>query len=82
MQLRKYEEAIRLCEQTLNFAEKNVSELDARKQFGNVDSSQEYSSAKIWRYHLMSKSYFYMGRLELALDLLDQLEQVGSLKEK
>jgi len=68
LQLRKYEEAIQLCEQSTV----------------NVDGSgcESYSAVRLWRWYLISKCYFHLGRLEAALDLLQKLEQVGSIKDK
>ncbi|KAK6244223.1 hypothetical protein QUC31_010632 [Theobroma cacao] len=80
--LKKYEEAIQLCEQSLYVAEKNFSKGETDNQLASIDGSGCYSIAMLWRWHLMSKSYFYMGKLEKALDLLQQLEQVGSVKDK
>ena len=82
LQLRKYEEAIQLCEQSLYVAEKNFSKAEIDNQLASIDGSGCYSIAMLWRWHLMSKSYFYMGKLEKALDLLQKLEQVGSMKDK
>lgn len=79
--LRKYEEAIQLCEQSLDVAEKNFSKAETDDHLARKDGSGCYSIAMLWRWHLMSKSYFYMGKLEKALDLLQKLEQVGSMKD-
>lgn len=83
-QLRKYQEAIQLCEQTLDVAEKNFA-LE-RTDKGSVDvkasGSIRCSPARLWRWHLISKSYFCLGKLEVALDLLQKLEQLGSLIDK
>lgn len=68
LQLRRYEEAIRLCEQSMAFAERNFS-------------GCEINQVKLWRWFFISKSHFHLGRLEAALDLLEKLEKVGSTKE-
>lgn len=75
-QLRKYEEAIQLCEQTLPVAEKNFASMLA------ANGSVTYSLARLWRWRLISQSYFCIGKLEVALDLLQKLEQVGSISDK
>ncbi|OMO51123.1 Tetratricopeptide TPR-1 [Corchorus capsularis] len=80
--LRKYEEAIELCEQSLYVAEKNFAKSEADHQLASIDDSGCYSIAVIWRWHLMAKSYFYMGKLEKALDLLQKLKQIESMKDK
>ncbi|KAJ6700031.1 HEAT SHOCK PROTEIN DNAJ WITH TETRATRICOPEPTIDE REPEAT-CONTAINING PROTEIN [Salix purpurea] len=37
---------------------------------------------RAWRWHLISKSNFYLGKLEVALDLLEKLERMGSISYK
>uniref|UniRef100_A0A2N9FIS3 J domain-containing protein n=1 Tax=Fagus sylvatica TaxID=28930 RepID=A0A2N9FIS3_FAGSY len=79
--LRKYEEAIQQCEQSLNFAEKNFASLStAAKMEGS--GCESYSTVRLWRWCLISRCYFHLGRLEAALDLLQKLEKVGSIKNK
>ncbi|GLT88176.1 hypothetical protein SLE2022_062110 [Rubroshorea leprosula] len=80
--IRKYEEAIQLCEQTLYIAEKNSIEVGTENHIVNMDGSGCYSHAKLWRWNLMAQSYFCMGRLETALDLLLKFENVGSMRTK
>jgi DnaJ family protein C protein 7 len=81
LQLRKYEEAIQQCEQSLNFAEKNFASLStAAKMEGS--GCESYSTVRLWRWCLISRCYFHLGRLEAALDLLQKLEKVGSIKNK
>lgn len=65
LQLRRYEEAVQLCEQSLFFAERNFAPLN---------------NVRLWRWFFISKSYFHLGRLEAALDLLEKLEEVESTK--
>ncbi|XVE75558.1 hypothetical protein DITRI_Ditri12bG0103100 [Diplodiscus trichospermus] len=79
--LRKYEETIQLCEESLHVAEKNFSEAETDSQLASIDRSGCYSIAMLWRWHFMSKSYFYMGKLEKALELLQKHQQAGSLKD-
>ncbi|CAK9187686.1 unnamed protein product [Ilex paraguariensis] len=76
--LRKYEEVIQLCEQTLNSAGSNTLTTRACQSV-NLDSSdlQRSSSFRLWRWSLIVKSYFHLGRLEEALDFLKKQE--GSL---
>ncbi|KAI3514411.1 hypothetical protein L1887_12792 [Cichorium endivia] len=59
--LGKHKEVVQLCEQTLDTAEKNF---DCK------------NSIKLWRWNLISKSYFHLGRLEMALDLIQKHEQL------
>lgn len=37
---------------------------------------------KFWRWNLIMKSYFHLGRLEKALDMLQKLEKVETFEEK
>lgn len=62
IQLRMYDEVIQLCEQTLDIAEKN--------------SCNPKGDVKLWRWHLQSKSHYRLGRLDLALDLIEKQEKV------
>ncbi|KAF2308155.1 hypothetical protein GH714_035935 [Hevea brasiliensis] len=82
--LRKYEEVIQLCEQTLCAAEKNFISSGTNDQFVDKDDSRtdSHSFVRSWRWCLISKSYFYLGRLEAALDLLEKSEQMGSISDK
>ncbi|KAL4571734.1 hypothetical protein LXL04_018499 [Taraxacum kok-saghyz] len=42
-----------------------------------LDSSEKnFSTVSLWRWNLMSKSYFHLGRLEMALDLIEKHEQL------
>ncbi|KAK9218453.1 hypothetical protein WN943_007090 [Citrus x changshan-huyou] len=67
--LRKYEEALQLCEQTLPDAEKNFASVLTDN--GSVTDSL----ARLRRWRLISKSYFCTGKLEVAIDLLQKLER-------
>ncbi|KAF8403744.1 hypothetical protein HHK36_011848 [Tetracentron sinense] len=82
--LQKYDEVIQLCEQTLDSAEKNSTSINFDGQLAIVDGSEcvKNSHVRLWRWCLISKSHFYLGRLEEALDLLEKLEQMGSISEK
>ncbi|XAR60345.1 hypothetical protein NMG60_11033675 [Bertholletia excelsa] len=82
--LRKYEDLIQLCEQTLVSAEMNCSTISSDGHSTNMDCSdmQKISSFRLWRWHLITKSYFYLGRLEEALDFLKKQEgSVSSTRE-
>ncbi|KAL6138056.1 hypothetical protein ACLB2K_063342 [Fragaria x ananassa] len=79
--LRRYEEAIQLCEHSMCFAEKNFSSLNS---VVNMDGAgcEDHPYARLWRWFFISKSYFHLGRFEAALNLLEKLEQVGSIKNR
>ncbi|CAK9183829.1 unnamed protein product [Ilex paraguariensis] len=81
--VRKYNEAIQLCEETIDIAEKNFSTVGSANQSANMDDSEcKESSVRLWRWQLMSKCYFYLGKLDAALDLIEKLEQLRSTKNK
>ncbi|CAN8286985.1 unnamed protein product [Cochlearia groenlandica] len=64
--IRKYKEVIELCENTLQTAERNSS------------LRSKHHSLIVWRWNMTSKSHFYLGNLELALDILKKLQQMES----
>lgn len=81
--LRKYEEVIHLCEQTLGFAEKNFPGTDTANQLSNANGCMgSNSDIKVWRWRLMSKSYFHMGRLEASLEIIKKQELLRSIDHK
>lgn len=63
---------IELCEQTLHSAEKNVRS----NHLSNVDDFESINSPRLWRWRLMLKSHFHLGRLEVALDLIEKQEEL------
>ncbi|VFQ72255.1 unnamed protein product [Cuscuta campestris] len=65
--LRMYDEAIKLCEQTLDIAEKNYVCLSME----NINDT-----LRLWRWRIMSKSYYHLGKLEAALHLIEKQEQL------
>ncbi|XP_024984367.1 uncharacterized protein LOC112520288 isoform X1 [Cynara cardunculus var. scolymus] len=65
LMLRRYEQAIQMCEQTLSSAE--------------MDTPRSSSS---WRPSLIVKSYFYLGRLEEALEFIKKQESSGHITER
>lgn len=74
--LRKYDDVVKLCEQSLKFAEKHFGALGVNRLSDMVDSKCGGNSAvRLWRFFMMAKSYFCMGRLEEALELLEKIEQ-------
>lgn len=73
LMLGKYEELIRLCEQTLVSAERNHGADDA--------SDMESSDAlRLWRWRFIIKSYFCLGRLEDVLDFLNKQENSAKIR--
>ncbi|GMP87840.1 hypothetical protein CsSME_00040052 [Camellia sinensis var. sinensis] len=83
--LRKYEEMIQLCEQTLGSAEMNCfAVVSADGHITNLDSSdvRKPPSFRLWRWRLIIQSYFYLGRLEEALEFLKKQEESVSTTEE
>ncbi|XP_047318176.1 uncharacterized protein LOC124921546 [Impatiens glandulifera] len=64
--LRRYEEVVQLCESTIDFAGRNFTAIHSK------DDSENMDDVIIWRWILISKCHFHMGKLELALDVLEQ----------
>ena len=75
---------ILLCEQTLEVAEKNSTLSCANRQSPNMKDSDflENYSFRIWRYSLIFKSNFYLGKLEEALNFLGNQEKWRSMVDK
>lgn len=76
-QMRRYEEVIELCEQTLGSAERNSYPIDASDQSSNLDGSKlsKYCYFRMWRCRITLKSHFHLGRLEDGLSLLEKQEE-------
>ncbi|XP_020982162.1 uncharacterized protein LOC107492642 [Arachis duranensis] len=79
--LQRYGEAIQLCEQSRCLAEKNFDMANSTDNL-NISTSDSYASVKLWRSSLISKCYFHLGRLETSLNILEKLQQVGSVNDK
>ncbi|KAK7396218.1 hypothetical protein VNO78_17067 [Psophocarpus tetragonolobus] len=77
----KYDAAIQLAEQSQHLAEKNFF---LAKTAENCDCSlcDSYSSVKLWRWSLISKCYFHLGRLEASLNVLEKLQHVVTSTDK
>ncbi|KAK7258119.1 hypothetical protein RIF29_32574 [Crotalaria pallida] len=77
LMLCRYEEVIRLCDETLSSAEKNSYPLDAGCQVTDMDNSQ-FSRRfyfRLWRCSMILKAYFHLGKLEEGLSFLEQQEE-------
>ncbi|CAD6231982.1 unnamed protein product [Miscanthus lutarioriparius] len=74
--LQRYEEVIRFGEETLYVAERNsvCLCLDKHSESNNLDNNT--CSVKLWRYHLIAKSYFFLGKLEEANQFLKKNDQI------
>ncbi|XP_051202988.1 uncharacterized protein [Lolium perenne] len=74
--LRRYEEVIELC-QTVDLAERSAVLINSNGEpnSSNVSGKAE-CSVTLWRPYLICKSYFLLGKLDEALDLLKKHELV------
>lgn len=80
-QLRKYNDVIELCEKTMKSSEINSSFIQADDPLieGDTDHIKPY---EIWRWHVISRSYFYLGKLEEVIKLLQCHNLVGPIREE
>ncbi|KAJ4802192.1 DnaJ [Rhynchospora pubera] len=69
--LRRYEEVIQLCDQSSDLAEKN----------SNLGRSGA-RDPRLWRWALVAKSYFYLGKLEETLQVLKKYDEVKPIDER
>ncbi|KAG9446710.1 hypothetical protein H6P81_012838 [Aristolochia fimbriata] len=81
LMLRKYEEVAHLCEETMDSAEKNYAMCDSDTQSLKTSNRFKEYPARLWRWHLIAKCYFYLGKLEEALDFLQKHDTGGSTKD-
>ncbi|XP_076890047.1 uncharacterized protein LOC143541006 [Bidens hawaiensis] len=79
LMLHKYEEVIKMCEQTLTSAEKNCASVDDSNHMPGQD---QIRPLKLWRLSLMSRSYFHMAKFDLALSTLEKYEQLAPPETK
>ncbi|KAH7667206.1 Dnaj-like subfamily c member 7 protein [Dioscorea alata] len=82
--LRKYDEVIALCEKTLDLAEKNAFSIvaDGKRKDRDTTEGMKSSTVRLWRWYLISKSNFYLGKLDEALELLQEQEQIQPIADK
>uniref|UniRef100_A0A1J3H346 DnaJ-like protein subfamily C member 7 n=1 Tax=Noccaea caerulescens TaxID=107243 RepID=A0A1J3H346_NOCCA len=72
--IRDYKEVIELCENSLQTAERNSVSVGLGGM-KNVDGlGSKYHSLIVWRCNMISKSHFYLGNLEMALEILEKLQ--------
>ncbi|XP_051138748.1 TPR repeat-containing thioredoxin TTL4 isoform X2 [Andrographis paniculata] len=69
--MRMYIEAINFCEQTLDVTKKNYDP--------DHSDNPNYKNPRVksWRRNLQIKSYYHLGKLELALELIEKQEKLG-----
>ncbi|XP_044975833.1 uncharacterized protein LOC123443509 isoform X1 [Hordeum vulgare subsp. vulgare] len=80
--LRRYEELIQFCEETLQLAERNSVSLCLDERLENINLDSYGFSVKSWRYYLIAKSYFFIGKLEEAHQFLKKYEQTTPAEYK
>ncbi|XP_031739956.1 uncharacterized protein LOC101223119 isoform X2 [Cucumis sativus] len=79
--LQRYEEAITLCEQSLCLAEKNCIPESAISKT-DFSGYQSQLVARLWRWCLITKSLFYLGKFEAALETVGKIKQEKFNQEK
>ncbi|KAJ8751176.1 hypothetical protein K2173_016357 [Erythroxylum novogranatense] len=74
--LRKYEESIQLCEQTLDATKKNYPSTNSNNHLPIVNGSAltKDASLRFWRCNMIFRCYFYLGKLEEAISSLENQE--------
>ncbi|XP_010519774.1 PREDICTED: uncharacterized protein LOC104799115 isoform X2 [Tarenaya hassleriana] len=84
LMLEKYEEVVKLCELTVDLAEKNSLPLGTDRNLANLGAHDlpKDINFRIWRCRLMLKSCFYMGKLEEAIASLEKQEQLVSVTQR
>ncbi|XP_057535351.1 uncharacterized protein LOC130813528 [Amaranthus tricolor] len=75
--LARHEEAIALCQKTLDFAEKNFMAVTPE----NYEVDESSTDVRMWRYCTLSKCHFHLGNLEAACDLLEKQELRNKTQE-
>uniref|UniRef100_A0ACD5VW88 Uncharacterized protein n=1 Tax=Avena sativa TaxID=4498 RepID=A0ACD5VW88_AVESA len=80
--LRRYEEVIRFCGETMHLAERNSVSMCLDEHPENINLDSYSSSVKSWRYYLITKSYFFMGKLEEAHQFLKKHEDTTLVEYK
>lgn len=81
--LRRHEEVVQLCEQSLSSAERNHGSVVNEQQhqdvsFGEPSADRGNTSLKLWRWRMSAKSLFQLGRLDESLTLLMKHEKAIS----
>ena len=72
--LQRYEEVIQLCEQTLVCPKENFSMVVGDNNKVDYGTKYHELSIRLRRWHLVSKFYFQLEKLEVAIDFLGELE--------
>lgn len=83
LSLRRYDEAVQLCEQSLPAAERNHGIAVNEQQYQDTYPSEPSQSSenlhlKLWRWRLSAKALYHLGRLDESLNLLGKHEEAMS----
>ena len=70
---------VQICEQTLAIAEKNCGNINDSKRQSDEDRNRQLH---LWRWSLMSRSYYHMGKFDMALSMLEKYEQLAPSEAK
>ncbi|WVZ71628.1 hypothetical protein U9M48_020195 [Paspalum notatum var. saurae] len=74
--LLRYEEVIQFCEETLCVAERNSACFCVDEHSESNDLDNNSCCVKLWRDHLIAKSYFFLGKLKEAHQFSKNYEQM------
>lgn len=82
--LQRYDEVILFCEKTMDSAKINCSVVGLDNRLNNVDGpeARASSSFRLWRWNLIAKSYFYLGKMDEALDFVKKQEECVLITER
>ncbi|KAI4300823.1 hypothetical protein L6164_034157 [Bauhinia variegata] len=79
--LGKYDSAIQLCEQSQFLAEKFfASENSVDNE--NISTCDSYTCVRLWRWSVISRCYFHLGRLDASLNVIEKLQQYVSFNDR
>ncbi|MCO5599184.1 hypothetical protein L7F22_053284 [Adiantum nelumboides] len=82
LSLRRYEECLQFCEQTLPAAERShgsaVHDKNQDAYLKEACQSNENGHLKLWRWRLSAKALYHLGKLEDSLELLVKHDEVLS----
>ncbi|KAL8122224.1 hypothetical protein AgCh_018827 [Apium graveolens] len=82
--LRRYDEVILFCEKTMDSAKINCSVVGRDNRLNNGDDPEVRASCsfRLWRWNFIAKSYFYLGKMDEALDFVKKQEESVLITER
>ncbi|KAI4348658.1 hypothetical protein L6164_009357 [Bauhinia variegata] len=78
--LRKYDSAIQLCEQSQYLAEKNFASQNSVEN-PSISTCDSFMCVRLWRWSVISRCYFHLGRLDASLNVIEKLQQDVSINK-